>query len=61
MLELMILWYVHHCWSEVATAAVGTSSLTNLGTVIVQAGKDVVHEVELPAWSVRQYEAGSHD
>lgn len=34
---------------------------TDLGTVIIQAGKDVLHEVELPSRSVRQYETCPHD
>ena len=33
----------------------------HLGTVIVQAGKGVVHELEAFAGSVRQNEAGPHD
>ena len=33
----------------------------DLGNIIIQAGKDVVHELELLAWSVRQDEAGLHN
>ena len=33
----------------------------DLGAVIIKAGQNVVHKLEVLAGSVRQYEAGTHD